>query len=364
MKNADFQVDVTFEDALCFADQSGDWNPLHTDLEHAANTTYKKPILHGAYSAGLISRMAGMYIPGRDCLLHNMRLRFIAPIIPPATLTVSGKLVSESWDVGKAEVSVSDKNSGVRYVEASYDFGRHDVQIATGEAENKTIRKDHAGAVTLVTGASGGVGSALLRQLGSEGLGVSRDQLEGGLCAPDLLNSGDIVGNRPIKGIVHCAWPMPDNTSFSKLDKPLQSINYHIAEPLGHIQALSRLLIGQGEAGAPLVLFGSTFASAGRHNFRMPLYSLAKSMIPTLSNILAMEYAPYNRRCISVIFDVIDGGMNKGMSEAMRLSHGDRSPAGVLASPEDAATQIMWVLENQSNLISGACVSLSGGAMP
>ena len=157
---------------------------------------------------------------------------------------------------------------------------------------------------------------------------------------------------------------MPDNLPFSKLDQPLQSINHHIAEPLGQIQALSQLLIDQGVANAPLILFGSTFASPRRHNFRMPLYSLSKSMIPSLTNILAMELAPHNRRCVSVVFDVIDGGMNKDLNEAGRISHGDRSPTGEIATPEAAAAQIKWLLENQSHLISGASVSLSGGAMP
>ena len=165
MKTADFQVDVSPKDALRFAELSGDWNPLHTDPEHAGRTAYKKPLLHGAYSAGLISRMAGMYIPGTDCLLHNMRLRFIAPIIPPTTLTVSAKLVSETGGVGRVEASVSDKNSGVRYVEAVYDFGHH--QVGAGESGTKVdAQNDTSEAVILVTGASGGVGSALLRQLG------------------------------------------------------------------------------------------------------------------------------------------------------------------------------------------------------
>ena len=36
MISASFQVEVTYEDAIAFAKLSGDWNPLHTDPEHAA----------------------------------------------------------------------------------------------------------------------------------------------------------------------------------------------------------------------------------------------------------------------------------------------------------------------------------------
>ena len=82
MKEAQFSVDVAAEAARLFAELSGDWNPLHTDADYAATTHYGQPILHGAFSAGLVSRLAGMELPGRECLLLNMRLRFVAPIFP------------------------------------------------------------------------------------------------------------------------------------------------------------------------------------------------------------------------------------------------------------------------------------------
>src|SRR5439155_363366 len=67
---ASFEVVIGQEHVRTFAELSGDWNPLHTDAAYAATTQYGRPILHGAFSAGLVSRMAGMHIPGTDCLLH------------------------------------------------------------------------------------------------------------------------------------------------------------------------------------------------------------------------------------------------------------------------------------------------------
>lgn len=362
MKTATFQVDVTTEDASKFAALSGDWNPLHTDPVHAAKTIYKNTVLHGAFSAGLISRMAGMFIPGSDCLLHNMKLRFVAPIIPPTTLIVSAQLISENAGIGRVEVNVSDKSSGARYVEAIYEFGHHEVGVQ--EEKPKLYREDDNDAKFLITGASGGLGNALLLQLGHDALGVSRSELEGAINVLNYAEISESIGRRAIKGIIHCAWPKPDNVPFSKLEQPIQSIEHHVTNPLADIQALSRLLIDQGVKNAPLILIGSTFSNPGRHNYRIPLYSLTKSLIPNLSAILALEMAPFNRRCVSVIFDVIDGGMNDGISDSVRLSHADRSPSGELASLDVAASQILWVLENQSHLISGATISLSGGAMP
>ena len=125
MTEASFEVTVGPEDARSFATLSGDWNPLHTDDKYAATTQFGRTILHGAFSAGLVSRMAGMHIPGTDCLLHGMQLKFLQPILPPARLSVKGTLVSERGETGRVAVDITDAESGRRYVEAWYEFGRH-----------------------------------------------------------------------------------------------------------------------------------------------------------------------------------------------------------------------------------------------
>ncbi|MGI9076627.1 MAG: MaoC/PaaZ C-terminal domain-containing protein [Gemmatimonadaceae bacterium] len=150
MTSASFEVGVTAEDAIAFATLSGDWNPLHTNADHAVRTAYRRPVLHGAFSAGLISRMAGMYLPGADCLLHAMRLRFAAPIIPPAMLVVSGRQLSESGSLGRVDVTISDAATGTRYVDAVYEFSRHEVAApkAAAHTENPPVRTTAALAPT------------------------------------------------------------------------------------------------------------------------------------------------------------------------------------------------------------------------
>jgi NAD(P)-dependent dehydrogenase (short-subunit alcohol dehydrogenase family) len=142
------------------------------------------------------------------------------------------------------------------------------------------------------------------------------------------------------------------------------AIRHHVAEPLGDCVKLAQVLADHGLPSSVLVLVGSTAAEPGRHNWLMPLYSLAKSLIPTLVKVLALELGFRNQRCIGVVFDVIEGGMNADMRDAVKLAHKDRSPSGVLPSPEDIADQVAWVLDNDSCLVSGALINLSGGALP
>lgn len=355
MNVVEFEVDVTEEDVRRFAELSGDWNPLHTDVIYAAGTTYRRPVLHGAFSAALMSRMAGMHLPGGNCLLHGMRLKFVSPILPPARLVVRGRMLRESAETGQVEVVISNADTGTRYVEGGYEFGYH-----------QTVQKGHVPAavpltepvkgepVILITGASGGLGGTLLSRLGNRAAALGRD------CVLDVA-----LANRPISGIVHCGWPSLDNERLTGLGSSAASaVQHYIAEPLTQMISLANLLVTHGEANAQLVLIGSTAAEPGRHNYRMPLYSLAKTLVPSLVNILAVELGARGMRCIGLEFDALDGGMNADLKPSVRISHADRSPFGCLGTLDDAAGQVEWVLGNASTLVSGAVIRLSGGSMP
>lgn len=360
---ASFDVAVGLDDLQAFAKLSGDWNPLHTDPDYARHTEHGRQLLHGAFSAGLVSRMAGMFLPGKDCLLHGIRLRFVAPILPPAKLKVSGTLTVGTLQAGTVEVSVTDQDSGRQYVQASYEFGTHAERRPAAAARMPVMAREGEG-VVLVTGATGGLGGAVLRLLGPRGLGLSRSGGEGLVPAGDRDALLRALDGRSLDGIVHASWPMPDNVRLLKQPDPRAAIDHQIAAPLTEMLELARWLGDLGRPEAMLVLVGSAFAKPGRHGFRTPLYSLSKSMVPTLAQILALELAAKGKRCAAAIFDVLDTGMNKAMSPAQRQMQSDRVPAGRLPDAEEAAQQILWMLDNGSFLMSGASITLTGGALP
>jgi len=360
---ASFEVDVPMEAITAFAQLSGDWNPLHTDAEYARNTEFGRQVLHGAFSAGLMSRLAGMYIPGTDCVLNTLRLRFIAPIRPPARLRVHGELTSIESDNGKVEATITDAVTGMRYVDGAYEFGRHRVVDTRARAANAVPRKELPADVVLVTGATGGLGAALVEKLGGKGIALSREVRDGTLA----LNSGDAIetlGEGSVSAIVHCGWPAPDNSRLVDLSNSLTAVDYNVGAPLRQAISLAQLLARFGRPDAMLVLVGSTAALPGRHAYRSPLYTLGKTLVPELARILALELAGSGMRCAAVVFDVIEAGMNAHLSPRARLAHVDRSPAGRLPSGAEAADQICWLLDNRSFLVSGATISLTGAALP
>ena len=365
MTEARFAAEIGVDAATEFAKLSGDWNPLHTNGEYASATAFGRPVLHGAYLTGLISRLAGMHLPGEKCLLHGMSLRFVAPVLPPVTVSIVGRLVAGNLSNGRVNVRIVDADSGATYAEGHYDFGLHERSDVAAAASLALPSSDDFEEVVLVTGATGGVAQALLARLPSSALGVSRSS-EG----PRMIQATSVaeieskLAGRRISAIFHCAWPFPDNEALIELTDVSSATEFNIAAPVREIIELAQLLKRRGAENSTLVLVGSSFAKQGRHNFRMPLYSLSKALIPHLTRILATELAASTRRCVAVVFDVIDGGMNRRLSAAGRAAHRDRSPFGQIATTEEAARQLIWILANESFLASGATLSLTGGAAP
>ncbi len=85
-----FTVTVTPEMMEQFYAITGDCSPIHMDAEYAAGRGYPGRVVYGMLSASLLSTLAGVYLPGEHCLLHQVDSKFIRPVFIGDTLTVVG----------------------------------------------------------------------------------------------------------------------------------------------------------------------------------------------------------------------------------------------------------------------------------
>ena len=76
-----------------FADVSGDRNPVHLDAGFAATTLFKDRIAHGMLSAGLISAVVGMELPGIGAIYVSQTLNFKAPVKIGDTVVATVKIL-------------------------------------------------------------------------------------------------------------------------------------------------------------------------------------------------------------------------------------------------------------------------------
>jgi 3-hydroxybutyryl-CoA dehydratase len=77
---ASFARSVTEADIVGFAEVSGDKNPVHLDAEYAARTMFKERIAHGMLTAGYISAVFGMELPGPGAIYVSQTLNFKGPV--------------------------------------------------------------------------------------------------------------------------------------------------------------------------------------------------------------------------------------------------------------------------------------------
>ena len=70
-----------------YVDAVNDLNPLHSDDEFAAKTSFGRPIAPGLWTAGLISGVIGGKLPGPGSLYVSQQLSFLKPVLMGDTIT-------------------------------------------------------------------------------------------------------------------------------------------------------------------------------------------------------------------------------------------------------------------------------------
>jgi 3-hydroxybutyryl-CoA dehydratase len=72
---------VENEDVIGFAELSGDHNPIHLSEHFARKTRFGGRIVHGLYTASLISAVIGMRLPGPGAVYISQTLNFRGPVM-------------------------------------------------------------------------------------------------------------------------------------------------------------------------------------------------------------------------------------------------------------------------------------------
>lgn len=81
------------EDVFLFAGITGDRNPVHISKEYATATRFGERLVHGVLTAGLISAVIGMKLPGPGCLYLSQTLNFLAPVKIGDEITARAEIV-------------------------------------------------------------------------------------------------------------------------------------------------------------------------------------------------------------------------------------------------------------------------------
>ena len=109
-QKASFSKTVTESDVYLFAGLIGDLNPAHINEEYAKDTMFKGRIAHGMFSAGLISAVFGMYLPGPGAIYLGQTLKFTAPVKFGDTITATAEVLEKNVEKNRVQFKTTCTN--------------------------------------------------------------------------------------------------------------------------------------------------------------------------------------------------------------------------------------------------------------
>lgn len=105
-----FSYEVTEEKMALFHKLTGDNNPLHMDDSFAREHGFGERVVYGMLTASLISTLAGVYLPGKYCLIQRVDSKFVTPVFIGNVLMVKGTVTELNASVQQAVIKIEVKN--------------------------------------------------------------------------------------------------------------------------------------------------------------------------------------------------------------------------------------------------------------
>lgn len=102
---------ISAEDVNRFAEVVGDSNPIHLDEGYAEKSFFKKRIVHGAFLAGLISKVLGMDFPGEGTVYISQNSSFKRPVFVDSTVRVEVKVTQVNAEKRRLVLDTTILNS-------------------------------------------------------------------------------------------------------------------------------------------------------------------------------------------------------------------------------------------------------------
>ncbi|MFK3888292.1 3-oxoacyl-[acyl-carrier-protein] reductase [Sphingomonas sp. NPDC079357] len=241
---------------------------------------------------------------------------------------------------------------------------------------------DLSGMTALVTGASGGIGSAIARGLAAQGarLAVSGSNVakleaflaelggDGHVAVPcDLSDAAAVdalvpqavtaLGGR-IDVLVNNAGVTRDNLAMRmKDDEWDQVIRVNLEAAFRLIRAAAKPMMKQrfGRVISITSVVGQT-GNPGQAN-----YAASKAGLVGMSKALAQELASRNITVNCVAPGFIRSAMTDGLPEAQKTQLTARIPAGDLGTGEDIAAAVVYLASKEAGYVTGQTIHVNGG---
>jgi NAD(P)-dependent dehydrogenase (short-subunit alcohol dehydrogenase family) len=245
--------------------------------------------------------------------------------------------------------------------------------------------------VTLITGASQGIGAATARLLAQQGhallihyahqaaaaQAIADECLQLGaplaiIAHADLSSEADVLrlfniadkSLPPLTGLVNNAGIVDKTASLADMSaaRMQRMLAVNVLGPmLCAREAVRRMSTRLGGQGGVIVNISSSAVRTGSPALYVD-YAASKGAIDVFTNGLAKEVAGEGVRVVAVRPGITDTGIHATGGEPDRAAQlGPSLPMGRAARPDEVAQAIVWLLSNAASYTAGAIVDVSGG---
>ena len=87
-------MDVTADCVKTYAALTGDYNPLHFDEAFVAKTKFKKLVVQGGLTTGILNALVATDMPGPGTVFLSQNWKFVAPVFIGDTITAEAVVLS------------------------------------------------------------------------------------------------------------------------------------------------------------------------------------------------------------------------------------------------------------------------------
>jgi 3-oxoacyl-[acyl-carrier protein] reductase len=238
--------------------------------------------------------------------------------------------------------------------------------------------------VVIVTGAGAGIGKATARRFAEEGCRVASwdvreaEPTDGGIFRKvDVTDAAqvnaaveEVMGRwGAIHVLVNNAGIIRDGQLIKYKDGALTGImsdeqfDSVISVNLKGVFVCTRAVAPRMIASGGGVILNASSVVGLYGNFGQTNYIASKAGVIGMTRVWARELGKFHIRVNAVAPGFISTDMIKGMPEKIQSALVERTPVGRIGQPEDIANAYVWLASDGASFVSGAVLSVDGGAV-
>lgn len=103
---------LTADHVKRFAELSGDYNPLHFDETFASRTKFRRLVVQGGLTTGLLHALVAMDMPGPGTVFLSQNWKFTSPVFIDDSITAEATVINvhETKPVTQLGIKVTRQN--------------------------------------------------------------------------------------------------------------------------------------------------------------------------------------------------------------------------------------------------------------